>query len=260
VYGIFGLLSSDLRTYLPVDYSLTLTQVYQKAVMACVAERGDLSILCYARLPPESDLVTTSAFGYDQFMHYIQSVRTETAQPKELTRWSCWTSRVALHSHHEDLDYQKFSDKSHVTREPRLRGLGWTLATLWEAIIGTNQSREVFTLRSAVEVIADIQPTNQLLYGLRVRAHFIDDVNEKSRTRYALVNNSRLGDEIFAFDGVPRPLLLRQVRPNQYRILGTCDLPFDQYLLICNTEQLTDQKLESTLHTQCVYTQIIEVY
>jgi hypothetical protein len=74
-------------------------------------------------------------------------------------------------------------------------------------------------------------------------------------TRYTIGSSPsdfKPGDEIFALDGVPCPLLLRQVRPNRYRIVGKCYILFGDHLRICNAGP--------TFNTQCDQTRMIEVY
>jgi hypothetical protein len=328
------MLDPSLRTYISVDYSLTLTQVYERAAMACVVDTGDLSILCYARIPSngcESDLLTTSIFGHAEFLYYLRS-SSINGQPMKLARWSCWTIRVALQSDHGHIDH-------HSNTREKARNLSWDRIrehNLYEN--STNLSRHIFRdfrwrqigseLRSAVEILADVQPTDQLLPGLRIRAHFIDHLLGNTRsspedlarktfmentnfasvdyqwvyslrppkaripvswlehfrnmeefgerigasknkklfyTRYTLGlsgSNPRPGDAVFAVDGVPCPLLLRQVQPNRYRIVGTCSILFGDHLRICNAPEMRDSRLrfERTPRTQCNKTRMIEVY
>jgi hypothetical protein len=172
------MLDPSLRTYIPVDYTLTLAQVCERAVMACVIDAGDLSILCYALIACESDLLTTSVFGHAEFLDYFRSSIID-GQPKKLTRWSCWTIRVALQSNPGDND-------RHNTRE-KARNLSWDRIreyTLYEnpSIVSRDALRDFrwrdirSELESAVEILADVQPIDQLLPGVRVRGHYIDHV------------------------------------------------------------------------------------
>jgi hypothetical protein len=63
VYGILGLVKPHIRDLIPVDYSLSVDQVLGKALLACIAERQDLSILSYAWLPSDSDHHLASCFS-----------------------------------------------------------------------------------------------------------------------------------------------------------------------------------------------------
>jgi hypothetical protein len=84
-------------------------------------------------------------------------------------------------------------------------------------------------------------------------------------TRYTLGLSGKEykpGDVVFAVDGVPFPLLLRQVQPNRYRIVGGCAIIFGDHLRICNAPQVSApyHRFMMTPRGQCNQTRIIEVY
>jgi hypothetical protein len=195
VYGIFGILGPKFRTYLPVDYSLTLTQVYEKAVTACVIDTGSLSILCHVCLPSEIDLLTASVFDQDQFMEYLQ-VSVIEGQPRKLTRWSCWTFRVALHPEDGDIHCQSIKRQSKSYGREQMYKYDTSHSFGGEKIqeyrifencySASENSEDIYRkfLRtgfdsgytSVVETLTNVSPINQILTGFRVRAHFIDHV------------------------------------------------------------------------------------
>jgi hypothetical protein len=184
VFGVLGMLDPSVRTCIPVDYSMTLTQVYQRVATACVVDTGDLSMLCCAHIPSESDLLTTSVFGHAEFLYYRQSAFIE-GQPQKLWRWSCWTIRVALQSNHGDNDRHNTQEKARNLSWDRIRE--YTLYHI-SSIVSRDALRNFrwrnigCELESAVEILSDVQPTDQLLPGVRVRAHFIDHVLGSTRS------------------------------------------------------------------------------
>jgi hypothetical protein len=153
VYGILGLVKPHIRDLIPVDYSLSVDQVLGKALLACIAERQDLSILSYAWLPSDSDHHLASCFSSKEYNKLLHS-KTPLDRPS-------WFS------------------SSNAPNFSQVEGRPWRReVTVTNAPYPTNQENNLEATAdegcSVIEVIAASVPTHQILPGLRVRAHLID--------------------------------------------------------------------------------------
>jgi hypothetical protein len=71
VFAITGLLHPCTRAMIPIDYMSSVEDVLATAVTACIVERGDLDVLCYARLPKGANPQTTLSLNLTQFSAYL---------------------------------------------------------------------------------------------------------------------------------------------------------------------------------------------
>jgi hypothetical protein len=71
VFAITGLLHPCTRAIIRIDYLLSLDEVLATAVIACIAECGDLDVLCYARLPKDGDRHNAPSLRTEQFKAYL---------------------------------------------------------------------------------------------------------------------------------------------------------------------------------------------
>ncbi|KAH6439905.1 hypothetical protein HBI59_139890 [Parastagonospora nodorum] len=71
VFAILGLLEPRIRALFTVDYTLSLDVVLGQAVVACIAECGDLGVLSFAGLKEGADISRSPSFGKSQFREYL---------------------------------------------------------------------------------------------------------------------------------------------------------------------------------------------
>jgi hypothetical protein len=71
IYAIVGLIKPHIRRLITIDYMLTVEDVLRQAVIACIADCGDLDILCYAGLATGNDLTTSSTLDVQQFKNFL---------------------------------------------------------------------------------------------------------------------------------------------------------------------------------------------
>ncbi|KAH7091529.1 heterokaryon incompatibility protein-domain-containing protein [Paraphoma chrysanthemicola] len=70
VFGIMSLVRPELRSLVPVDYTLSWSQVFESATAACIYECQELSVLSYAKPLTARRFRTDSIFGLEQFRRF----------------------------------------------------------------------------------------------------------------------------------------------------------------------------------------------
>ena len=143
VFAITSLLRSNIRDMIAINYRSDLQAVYADAIAACVSECGDLDVLGFAKLTPNTNIFTTSTFCESNFKKFLAHRTLSKASVPSMTQMRHpWTSHIAI-------KHRTIRDDIHS---------GYT----------TPENS------SAVEVLYDPIPSTQVLPRLRVRAHLID--------------------------------------------------------------------------------------
>jgi hypothetical protein len=71
IFGVLGLLLDRTRSFIPVDYSLSYEQVFGLAIMLCIAECCNLTILLCASLPATPEFESACSFGLEEFRRFV---------------------------------------------------------------------------------------------------------------------------------------------------------------------------------------------
>ncbi len=98
VYAILSLLHPDVRSLIPIDYSLTVEQVYTNVILACVEHYKSLDIIEYAARSMTRDCSSlTESFTIDQFQQFL--VHKKSYRGPEPTSFPVgWLDKVHLSS------------------------------------------------------------------------------------------------------------------------------------------------------------------
>ncbi|KAH7076051.1 heterokaryon incompatibility protein-domain-containing protein [Paraphoma chrysanthemicola] len=156
VYGILSLMKPEIRDLLPVDYSLSQYQVFRNVIVACIAERGDLTVLSYPRYP--LTLIDTRhvfVFGPDEFKAYLDN---DGRLYKPALGWS---DPLPKFDHQPWRGKVCFNNASHTME------------------IDDQTELSASSMFSKFEVNPDGVPLRQILPRLKVRAHLIDLVRDR---------------------------------------------------------------------------------
>jgi hypothetical protein len=152
IYAITSLLQPHIRDMIKIDYQLDLQAVYMSAIVACIAECGDLDLLVYATLPANANTSTASTFGSDTFKKFVTQRNETNAPVHSVTRMrSPWLPRIF------------------VKHRPTTKDTGHAIPTTHDA-----------TNASPVEILDESVPKHQFLPRMRVRAHLLDIISSSS--------------------------------------------------------------------------------
>ena len=156
IFAIASLLRPEVRGLISIDYSTRLKEIFQDAVTACIADCGDLDILCFASLSPDREVKTTPNFTIAHFQAFLARRVNGPDKRYRPSLTKAWVPHIALKTRDKSYDspsaYVVTSTGYQETECKRVR-LAETTTT--ERLDGTT-------------------PVKQLLPRLHVRAHLID--------------------------------------------------------------------------------------
>lgn len=240
VFAITGLLRSQTRAMISIDYMLSIEDVLRQAVTACIMERGNLDIICYAGLPNEADLSTTSAFDIEQLKYFLadksrekDDIIIDPHKAKVETEWahdfSCVPSaqllpRLKVRAKYvclcgERPSYGVGESPAIFTSDIKLLH-----TTHWSWLLGSQFAYGDKVAAHAVEGLEALQDTKGVLAGSHSSLPS-DPYVFRARDCFGVTNgHCVIGDAIFFISGARWPFLLRKVEQDVYRIVGACGI------------------------------------
>jgi len=151
VFAITSLLRPIIRDVITIGYQSDLQAVYMDAIAACILECGDLDILGFARLPPNTNIFTTSTFSESDFKRFLAQRTLSKAPVPTMTQMRHpWTPHIAL---------------KHNTVKKEIHA-------------GYAKPDNA----SAVEILYNPIPSTQVLPRLGVQAHLVDITTSTTHT------------------------------------------------------------------------------
>lgn len=241
IYAILSLLDPEVRSLIPVDYSLSVQTVFANAIKAYIATYQNLNIVTYAATyPKEGFSSVTQSLSIDDWHKFLRG-KTTPSLPSDHRYPSQWTRTVQFVANHDaqisspqiaalppDTSGQQILP-GFLVRIYSSQACEWSSELPFEAISG-NQSRSTTRNRGPRHSPQELLPLvsvdwRRLLRAIRQLAGPNSYGSKMFGTKHGIgrsVLAAAPGDLVCYVDGMEVELLVRRISEIRYKIVSVC--------------------------------------
>ncbi|KAH6625904.1 heterokaryon incompatibility protein-domain-containing protein [Boeremia exigua] len=148
IYAVHSLLDAPAKKWIPIDYSLSMEEIFTNVVLAYIDTTRTLDILLLTRMDCSNLVMDLNNLSIEQFASHFHTPKNSRATDRDVLAPKTWRPHVHI----------ECSDR----------------------ITASADIEAIDHLSSPVQVSSDLIPLGQILPKLMVRAYHIDNVRGRS--------------------------------------------------------------------------------